>query len=66
MSDASKDPTTFVCPLVMYRFRQMLFGLKKAPTDFQLLMEKVLVSCREFSAVYIDDILVFGQNISPM
>ena len=64
MSDASKDLTTFVCPFGKYRFCQMPFGLKNTPAVFQLLMEKVLVSCSEFSAVYIDDILIFSSSWS--
>ena len=64
MSDASKDLTTFVCPFGKYRLRQMPFELKNAPAVFQLLMEKVLVSCNEFSAVYIDDILIFSSSWS--
>ena len=57
MSEESKDLTTFVCPFGKFRFRRMPFGLKNAPAVFQLLMEKVLVSCKNVSAVYIDDII---------
>ena len=61
MSEKSKDLTTFVCPFGKYCFRRMPFGLKNAPAVFQLLMEKVLVSCKDFSAVYIDDIIIFSS-----
>ena len=61
MSEESKDLTTFVCPFGKYRFRRMPFGLKNAPAVFQLLMEQVLVSCKDFSPVYIYDIIIFSS-----
>ena len=61
MSEESKDLTTFVCPIGKFCFRHMPFGLKNAPAVFQLLMEKALVSCKDFSAVYIDDIIIFSS-----
>jgi len=53
----SKD-LTFIFPFGNFRFQRMPFGLKKAPEVIQILMEKVLVNCSTFSAVYIDDILI--------
>ena len=64
MSDASKYFTTFVYPFGKHRFRWMPYGLKNTPAFFELLMEKVLVSCNEFSVVYIDDILIFSSSWS--
>ena len=62
MAEKCKDFTTFVCPFGKFKFRRMPFGLKNAPAVFQILMEKVLATCREFSAVYIDDILIFSNS----
>jgi len=62
MDEDSKNFTTFVCPFGKFRFRCMPFGLKNAPAVFQILMERVLAECRNFLAVYIDDILIFSSS----
>jgi len=59
IEDSSRDLTTFVCPFERFCFQRMQFGLKKAV--FQALMEKVLSSCKDLHAVYIDGILVFSN-----
>jgi len=64
MEDSSRDLTTFVYPFGRFRFQRMPFALKNAPAVFQALMKKVLSSCKDFSAVYIDDILVFSNSWS--
>ena len=58
----SQEKTCFVCPFGKFEFRRMPFGLKNAPALFQRCMEMVLQSCYQFSAPYIDDVLVFSQN----
>ena len=40
----------------------MPFGLKNAPAVFQRCMEEVLRDCFDYSAPYIDDILVFSKD----
>ena len=40
----------------------MPFGLMNAPSTFQQLVSRVLVGCEPFTAVYIDNILVFSCN----
>ena len=58
----SQEKTAFVCPFGKFEFRRMPFGLKNAPALFQRCMEVVLHDCYQFSAPYIDDVLVFSQN----
>ena len=59
LSNEAKELTIFESPFGKYQFKRMPFGLKNAPAVFQALMEKVLGNYRSFSAVYIDDVLVF-------
>ena len=60
--------TAFITPQGSFEFRVMPFGLTNAPLVFQRLMQRVLSglnpeeSC-DFVSVYIDDILIFSQNL---
>ena len=58
----SREKTAFICPFGKYEFTRMPFGLRNAPAVFQRCMEIVLQECYEFSAPYIDDIIVFSRN----
>ena len=58
----SREKTAFICPFGKYEFTHMPFGLRNAPAVFQRCMEVVLHECYEFSAPYIDDIIVFSGN----
>jgi len=60
IADSSKDKTTFVSPFGKFNFTRMPFGLCNAPAIFQQLVERVLAECREYSAAYIDDIVIFS------
>ena len=60
--DANK--TAFVCHRGTFRFKKMPFGLCNAPAAFQLLMVIVMAGLNfEICLVYLDDILVFSQNL---
>ena len=39
-----------------------IFGLKSAPMRFQMLMECLLRECKDFTYVYLDDILVYSYT----
>ena len=62
IDEESRDKTAFVTPFGKFCFNRMPFGLRNAPAIFQRTMEEVLRGCYEFSAPYIDDILVFSKN----
>lgn len=46
----------------MYQFRVMPFGLQGAPATFQRLMDHVLRDVSDFSAAYLDDVVIFSQS----
>ena len=58
----SSEKTAFVSPFGKYAFNRMPFGIKNAPAVFQRCMEEVLRDCFDYSAPYIDDILVFSKD----
>ena len=59
----SKEKTAFVTHEGLYEFSVMPFGLCNVPATFQQLMEVTLHGlARSKCTVYLDDILVMGQN----
>ena len=60
VEEDSVDKTAFITPFGKYAFKRMPFGLRNAPAVFQRVMEIVLRNCYQFSAPYIDDIVVFS------
>ena len=65
MDRACKRYTAFTTPEGgTYQFRVMPFGLKNAPSTFQrFMMHEVLVgNVRNFSTVYLDDIIIFSRS----
>ena len=42
--------------------RRCIFGLKNAPMRFQQMMETLLKECREYTYIYLDDILIFSYT----
>ena len=40
----------------------MPFGLKDAPQIFQRKMDEVFINYKDFTCIYIDNILVFSKN----
>ncbi len=62
VKEEDQDKTAFICPFGKFRYLRMPFGLRNAPSVFQRLMDTVLADCREFSRVYIDDVIVVSHD----
>ena len=48
--------------LGLLQFTVMPFGLSGAPATFQQLMDQVLRGTEEFTGVYLDDIIIYGET----
>ncbi|CAF2007476.1 unnamed protein product [Rotaria magnacalcarata] len=57
-----KEKTAFITPFGLYRFNVLPMGLRNSPPTFQKVMSDTLKSCRSFSLVYLDDIIVFSKS----
>ena len=62
VEEESRQKTAFITPFGKFEFKRMPFDLKNAPAIFQRTMEVVLIDCYDFSAPYIDDIVVFSAD----
>lgn len=58
----ARPKTAFTTPFGLFQFRVMPFGLHGAPATFQRMMDKLLRGLEEFSAAYIDDLIIFSSN----
>nr|AZZ86116.1 polyprotein [Cacao red vein-banding virus] len=64
MAEESIPWTAFWVPQGLYEWLVMPFGLKNAPAVFQRKMDQCFKGTEDFIAVYIDDILVFSNNMT--
>ena len=56
--------TAFITPDGLYEWIVMPFGLKNAPATFQAYMSRVIdKKFEDYTAVYLDDILIFSPDI---
>ena len=60
--ETDRPKTAFTTPQGLYQFRVMLFGLQGAPATFQRMMDSLLRGLRKFTAVYLDDIVIFSMS----
>lgn len=62
LAERDRAKTAFITPNGLYQFRVMPFGLNGAPATFQRMMDMVLQGLSEFTADYIDDIVIFSGS----
>ena len=62
VSKECQPKTAFVTPFGLYQFTVMPFGLQGAPATFQRLMDRVIQGLGEYSAAYLDDLIVFSHS----
>lgn len=62
IQEQDKPKTAFVTPFGLYHFNVLPMGLRNSPPTFQKVMTDALKSCRTFTLVYLDDIVVFSSS----
>jgi hypothetical protein len=62
INERDKQKTAFITPFGLFQFNVLPMGLKNSPPTFQKVMTNTLKSCRSFSLVYLDDIIVFSRS----
>lgn len=61
LDEPSRNITTFITPLGLFRYKRLMFGVNSAPEIFQRRLEELLSPCKNVMN-YIDDIIIFGTN----
>ncbi|XP_053698986.1 uncharacterized protein LOC128745955 [Sabethes cyaneus] len=65
LSEDSRDLTTFLAEDGMYRFSRLMFGVNCAPEIFQREMVRLFANIKNV-IIYIDDILIFAENLKKL
>ena len=60
--EENKSKTSFITPFGLFQFNVLPMGLKNTPPTFQKVMTDALKTCRSFSLVYLDDIIVYSKS----
>ena len=64
LTKESRALTAFSVPQGHYEWIVLPFGLRNAPQIFQRRMDKIFRNLNEFCLVYVDDILIFSDNLT--
>ena len=63
LDDNIQELTGFTCPLGLFQFTVLPFGLKNAPAIFQRMMDDILGEYKgDFTDVLLDDILIYSDT----
>ena len=64
VADEDRHKTAFTSSFAigLYQFCEMTFGLNRAPTTFQRLMNQVVRDMEKFAHAYLDDLVVFSDS----
>ena len=62
IKEEDKYKTAFITPDGLYEWNVLAQGLKNSPPSFQRVMLDILSPCRQFTLVYIDDIVIFSHT----
>ena len=62
VAEEDQHKTAFATPFGLYQFRVMPFGLCGAPATFQRMMDHMLEGLEDFTAAYLDDLVIYSET----
>ncbi|CAF4554919.1 unnamed protein product, partial [Rotaria socialis] len=62
IKEDDKHKTAFITTHGLFEFNVLAQGLKNSSPSFQRIMSGLLLPCKKFSIVYLDDILIYSDN----
>jgi len=62
VKEEDKYKTASVVPFGHYEWNVMPMGLKNAPSEFQNIMNNILIPYLKFAIVYLDDVLIYSDS----
>ena len=57
-----RHKTAFSSPFGFFQFQMMPFGLQGAPATFQRMMDSLIHGAHDFTAVYLDDLVIYSTT----
>ena len=62
IKEDDKHKTAFITTHGLFEFNVLAQGLKNSPPSFQRIMSNLLLPCKKFCIVYLDDVLIYSDN----
>ena len=62
IAESAREKTAFMTPFGLYQFQIMPFGLQGAPATFQRMMDKLIRGMEDYTAAYLDDLVIFSGS----
>jgi hypothetical protein len=62
IKEDDKHKTAFITTHGLFEFNVLAQGLKNSPPSFQRIMSSLLLPCKKFCIVYLDDVLIYSDN----
>ena len=62
MESRSREKTAFITPQGLFQFTVMPFGLQGAPVTFQRMMDCILKGMSNYTAAYLDDLVIYSES----
>ena len=61
VAEEDRHKTAFMTPMGLFQFQVMPFSLSGTPASFQRMIDRLMNSLQDYSAAYLDDLVVFSS-----